>query len=243
MERRLDRLNHQELRRLVPERIDAVILPVGTIEAHGIIPLGTDLLIPEAMAARIGEEVDALVAPAIPYGITRGLVGYPGTVCIRSEVFQAYVSDVVESLADAGFRKIIVLNGHGGQIDELKAALFETGKVCRVKTLLINWWVDTEEIRAKTLKREGGHAGSDETAAIMAIDAALVRPELYDPELEMRYSSSFSAYPFPGTIITYSDGDNSLNLDEGACKAYFDAVTAKVAATIRTITTKWSQLR
>jgi creatinine amidohydrolase len=242
MERHLINLNHNELKTLVPGKIDTVIVPVGTIEAHGVIPLGTDMLIPDSLADRLCTEIDALIAPSIPYGITRGLVGHPGTVSIRSEVFKAYVSDVLASLVRTGFEKIVVLNGHGGQIEELQDALFEVSKTSRVKVLLINWWYGMEDICRQTLGREGGHAGADETAAIMAIDPSLVRRDLYDEKMVMRHSSVFSAYPFPGSIITYAEGDARLNLDEAKCRAYFDAVTTNLVKLTKEVIEKWEMI-
>ncbi len=239
MEKRIKYINHVELARLVPAKFDTVLLPVGTMEAHGVIPIGTDILIPEAMAERVAAEVDLLVAPTIPYGITHSLYGHPGGVNIAGEVFKAYVYDVVASLARTGFEKIIVLNGHGGQISELKDALYDANRNLGVKTLLINWWFDTDEERRKHLGREGGHAASDETAPIMAIDPSLVRRDLYDEEMITKKTGFFSAYPYPGTIITYTDGDWSLNFDEESCRAYFDAVTRKVIDFIETVLRKW----
>jgi creatinine amidohydrolase len=242
MERRLGNINHLELKDLVPARIDTVLVPVGTIEAHGIVPLATDVIIPQALADRICEDVNALVAPAVPYGITRGLVGHPGTVSIRPDIFKAYVHDLLKSLADAGFTKIVVLNGHGGQTDELKDVLFEVSRTTPAKTLLIDWWYETDEIRKQTLEREGGHAGADETAAIVAIDGTLVKPDLYRDDMVMRYGKSFSAYPFPGSIITYTEGDGSLNLDPERCKAYFDQVTARITGIIKEVLAKWDRI-
>jgi creatinine amidohydrolase len=239
MERRIAYLNHVDLKNLVPAKIDTVILPVGTIEAHGVIPLGTDMLIPDALAERLAPELNALVAPSIPYGITRGLYGHPGTVFITPEVFRAYVADVVASLAKTGFEKIVVMNGHGGQITELQDALFEASKTSNVKALLINWWFGMEDLCKEKLEREGGHAGADETAAIVAIDPALVRRDLYDDKMITRQGPSFRAYPFPGSIITYADGDGRLNFDEKACRAYFDGVTSRLLVLIKDILSRW----
>jgi creatinine amidohydrolase len=242
VERRLNFLNHLELKGLVPDKTDIVLVPVGTIEAHGIIPLGTDVIIPEAMAGRIAEDINALIAPTVPYGITRSLVGYPGTVSIRPDVFQAYMADLFESLVRTGFRKVVVINGHGGQRDELKDALFAVSKATGAKTLFIDWWYETDEIRQRTLEREGGHAAADETACIMAVDPSLVKPDLFDDEMVAMHSRAYAAYPFPGPIITYTEGDTSLNLDEDACRAYFDQVVAKVTATIKTVLSKWNRM-
>ena len=239
MERRLAYLNHNELREIVPARIDTVIVPVGTIEAHGVIPVGTDMLIPDALAERLCGDLDGLVAPSIPYGITRGLYGHPGTVFITPQVFKAYVADVIASLAKTGFRKIVIINGHGGQITELQDALFEASKASSVKALLINWWFGMEDICKDKLEREGGHAGADETAAVMAIDPALVKRDLYNDKMVVRQAPSFRAYPFPGSIITYGEGDARLNFDETRCRAYFDAVVARLLALIKDILSRW----
>lgn len=239
MERRLGYLNHRELKDLVPEKIDTVLLPVGTVEAHGVIPLGTDILIPEALAERLSEALDALVAPAIPYGITRGLYGHPGTVFITPQTFKSYVADVMASLAKTGFDKIVVINGHGGQIVELQDAIFDASKTSNVKTLLVNWWIGMEDLCKQNLEREGGHAGADETAAVMAIDPAFVRKNLYDEGMTVRQTPTFRAYPFPGTIITYAEGDGRLNFDRARCEAYFDAVVARLLGTIKDILSRW----
>lgn len=242
MERRLGYLNHNELRKLVPDEIDTVIVPIGTVEAHGITPLGTDVIIPEAMAERVAPQVDAIIAPTVPYGITRGLAGHPGTISIQPDVFQAYVGDLLRSLADIGFTRIVVLNGHGGQTDQLKDVIFDAHRETGAKTLLIDWWYETDDIRNEVLEREGGHAGADETACIVAIDPSLVKRELYDENMKTAYSKAFSAYPFPGTIITYTKGDSSLNLDEAKCRTYFDQVTARVTSIIKEVTAKWNTL-
>jgi creatinine amidohydrolase len=242
VERRLSHLNHIELKKLVPGKLDTVILPVGTIEAHGVIPLGTDLLIPERLAECLATEIEALIAPAIPYGITRGLYGHPGTVFITPAVFRAYVADVLGSLAKTGFGKIVVVNGHGGQITELGDALFDASKTSNVKVVLINWWFGMEDLCKENLGREGGHAGADETAAVMTIDPALVKRDLYDDKMTTRQAPYFKAYPFPGTIITYVEGDGRLNFDEAKCKAYFDAVVARLTVAVKDILARWDTI-
>jgi creatinine amidohydrolase len=239
MERHICRINHTELEALVPAKIDTVILPVGTIEAHGVIPLGTDMLIPDALAERLCGELNALVAPSIPYGITRGLYGHPGTVFITPQVFKAYVADVIASLAKTGFEKIVIINGHGGQITELQDALFEASKTSSVKALLINWWFGMEDICRDKLEREGGHAGADETAAVMAIDPALVKRDLYSDKMVVRQAPSFRAYPFPGSIIVYAEGDGRLNFDGTRCRAYFDAVAERLLALVKDLLSRW----
>ncbi len=240
MERRISNLNHLEFRKLVEGGIDTALIPVGTIEAHGITPLGTDVIIPEAMAERIAAEVNAIIAPAVPYGITRGLVGHPGTIRIRPETFKAYIEDILESLAGAGLRNLVVLNGHGGQTTELKDALFEAGRRSGARTLLIEWWYDIDDIRETELERTGGHAGADETACVMAVEPSLVKPDLFDEKQVAFFSRSYSAYPVPGSIVIYTEGDWSLNLDQSKCEGFFDAVARRVTETITKVIEGWT---
>jgi creatinine amidohydrolase len=63
MERRMQYMNWIDFKKLIPKRIKTVILPIGTIEAHGVIPLGTDNIIPEEIALEIAEKIDAVICP------------------------------------------------------------------------------------------------------------------------------------------------------------------------------------
>ncbi|MFO7650572.1 MAG: creatininase family protein, partial [bacterium] len=79
--RRLAELTWREFGAAVPRRTDLVLIPVGTIEAHGVTALGTDNAIPESIAARIAGPLGALIAPTINYGITKTLLPWPGDAC------------------------------------------------------------------------------------------------------------------------------------------------------------------
>src|SRR5262249_34227044 len=118
MTHRLTDLSWEQFRARVPASCDLAIVPVGTIEAHGAIPLGTDTIIPVALAARLAPKWNALVAPAVGYGVTNSLLPYPGSTTVTSATFRAYLFEATAGLADAGFRRVVILNGHGGQSDE-----------------------------------------------------------------------------------------------------------------------------
>ncbi|MBI4721223.1 MAG: creatininase family protein, partial [Chitinivibrionia bacterium] len=125
MERKLQRLHWLKVRELVPSKINTVLLPVGTVEGHGSACLGTDNVIPEDIADGIAERVNALVAPIINYGITRSLYRYPGGSTIKPEHYALYSRDVLDSMVDSGFKNIVVINGHGGNNDVMKAVACE----------------------------------------------------------------------------------------------------------------------
>ena len=75
--RELERLNWMEVRALVPARIDTVLLPLGTLEPHGVTANGADILAPVAIARVLAPKVNALVAPVVPYGVTGAMDAYP----------------------------------------------------------------------------------------------------------------------------------------------------------------------
>ena len=112
----LDELNWMEFRQVVPSQVQTVLLTVGTLEPHGVANNGADNTAPVAMARAIAGDVNALIAPHIPYGITGSLAAYPGAMQIPEPAFRAYFQAVVDGLVKNGFKNVIVLNGHGGEI-------------------------------------------------------------------------------------------------------------------------------
>ena len=97
--REIERINWIEFRQWVPSKIDTVLLPLGTLEPHGVAPNGTDILAPLAIAREIAPRVNAMVAPAVPYGFTGSLDAYPGSFTIPEDVFRNYVGAVIAGLA------------------------------------------------------------------------------------------------------------------------------------------------
>ena len=107
----MERINWIEFREWVPAKIQTVLLPLGTLEPHGVAPNGTDILVPVAMAREIAPRVNAMVAPAVPYGFTGILDAYPGSFTIPEDIFRGYVRAVLAGLAKNKFKNIILLNG------------------------------------------------------------------------------------------------------------------------------------
>ena len=158
MERNLNRLNWQNVKKQVEAGCHRVILPVGTMEAHGAIPLGTDNIIPETMAERIAEKCEALIAPTVNYGVTKSLIKYPGSLTVSSETFTVYMYEIMSSLVKSGFTEIIVLNGHGGHIREMKEAAYKAHFEDDAKVAVIEWWEMCHDLVEKHYQTSGGHA-------------------------------------------------------------------------------------
>lgn len=241
--RDMNRINWMEFKEVVPAKISTVILPTGTLEPHGVTANGSDNLAPEALARKIAVEVNALIAPTLPYGMTGSMSNYPGAFEISEPAYRMFVRDLLEGLAANGFKNIIIMNGHGGpQTAVLQAVAGEVANRHRgLRTLVINWWSYTSDITKEVFGQDGGHAGLNETAFMQAIDAQLVDQKRYKKELAIPYPerNSWAATPFPASIGLYQAGQGYPDFDEKKAKIYFERVTQAVAALIKDTIKRW----
>src|SRR3989442_6777702 len=92
---------------------DLVLVPTGSTEQHGPhSPLSTDVIIPTEVCRRVAMRLEALVAPPVNYGISAGHRGFRALAYVKSQTFISLIEDVAFSLAEAGFRRIVFVNGH-----------------------------------------------------------------------------------------------------------------------------------
>jgi len=240
--REMERISWLEFREWIPAKIDTVLLPLGTIEAHGVIPNGTDIIAPVAMAKEIAPRVNAMIAPVIPYGFTGVLDAYPGSFTIPENIYRDYVRAVLLGLAKNKFKNIILLNGHGGgQTAILNALVQEVGRETGSRILVINWWSYCADVCQKVFGEDGGHAGNTETAYMLAVDPSLVRQQDYKDDMAtaMPAPNTWSAYPFPSSIMLYKEGQGLPNFDLAKAKTYFKKVNDKIARLIEDTIKKW----
>ena len=238
----MERINWMEFREWVPAKIEVVLLPLGTIEAHGVTANGTDIIAPVAMAKEIAPRVNAMIAPAIPYGFTGILDAYPGGFTVPEDVYRAYVRAVLIGLAKNKFKNIIMLNGHGGgQTAILGALAQEVGRETRTRILVVNWWSFCSDVTREVYGEDGGHAGENETAYMMAVDPSLVWKERYNSDMATAIPApnTWSAYPFPSSILLYKEGQGYPKFDLAKAKTYFAKVNDKVARLIEETIRKW----
>lgn len=88
----------------MPAKIDTVLLPLGTLEPHGVMANGADILAPVAIAREIGPKVNATIAPVVAYGFTGSMDAYPGTFTVPEDVYRPYVRSVLLGLAKNRFK-------------------------------------------------------------------------------------------------------------------------------------------
>lgn len=241
MTRELQKLNWLQVKKLVPDSIDTIILPVGTVEAHGSACIGTDNFIPETIALGIAERIKALVAPTINYGITRSLYRYSGGLTISPDVFEAYLANVLDSLADSGFRNFIVMNGHGGNNSVLKAVALPFHQERKANIAVIHWWELCAEMTEEFFGHAGGHAGTDEAAMVQAIDPAFVDEAAYDKEMAYLFRPGADVYPVPGTILLYKRDEGYPEFDLERSKEYRKKVIVTVGDFVEMVLSRWKK--
>jgi creatinine amidohydrolase len=93
---------------------DRAVLPLGSTEQHAYLSLSVDSILSERVAAEAAEPLGVPVFPALAYGITPYFRAFPGTLTLRVETYLRVVLDLLDSLAASGFRRIVLVNGHGG---------------------------------------------------------------------------------------------------------------------------------
>jgi len=155
------------------------LLPVGSTEQHGPhLPLGTDWMTAQEIARRAGKKGGWLVLPTIPVGVSEHHRQFWGTLWVPLEVLRDYVMSVARSLAFHGLRKIVFVNGHGGNTRALEEAARRLREE-RIYAYVYVWWRAIAETIAQIVESGGSHAGEMETAVVLAIAPELVRPENY----------------------------------------------------------------
>lgn len=184
---------------------DLVILAVGSIECHGRhLPLGTDTLVPDRLLEMIeARRSGVLIAPTIPYGSCDYFMEYPGTVDLGDDLLYRVLARVADCLYAHGARHFVILNGHGGNaraINQVGYDLYRRGGLLAA----LHWWKMVWDMNPAW---KGGHGGGEETAAIMAIDPAMVDAgELYHalslrPVSDDIEATHFTAAAYKGVSI------------------------------------------
>ena len=225
-----------------------LVLPVGSVEQHGRhMPVGTDTILAHsvALSAAAGMEGRVAVLPPPWYGFSAHHMRFPGTVTLKAATMMALVEDIVGSVVEHGFRRIVVVNGHGGNggIIDVLASTLGNRFYGRARIASLTYFQLARAAIAELRESaEGGmgHACEFETAMLQHI-----RPDL------VKMDAASVTYPDPGSgylttdllggsaVRTYHDfgdlsptgtlGDPSLASPEKGAR-FHHAVSAELAA-------------
>ncbi|HEY1067950.1 MAG TPA: creatininase family protein [Pirellulales bacterium] len=180
---------------------EVAVIPCGATEPHNLhLPYGTDSYEAETIANRLAEAAWAkgakiLVLPTVPFGTETNQRGCLLSINVNPSTLFAFLTDVIESLAGHGIKKVLILNSHGG--NDFKPLLREIFGRFGSHVFLCNWYTVLKDVYPEIFRDPGDHAGELETAFILASHPHLVRKK----------------------------ADGSLDADEGAVRSSrFDAV-------------------
>ena len=149
---RLEELNWFDVESYL-EGEDRLMLVIGSCEQHGYLSLLTDVKIPLALADAASQQSGVLVAPPLNFGVSPYFMAYPGTISLRTSTFLDVVEDLVRSVYAHGFRRLLVLNGHGGN-DAARSRLFELAS--QLPGLHLSWyaWWQSHSVQTVAMEHE-----------------------------------------------------------------------------------------
>ncbi len=119
---------------------DRAVLPLGCTEQHAYLSLSVDSILSETVAIDAAEPLGIPVFPVLPYGPTASFMAYPGTVSLQVKTYLALVRDVLDSIVTHGFRRILVVNGHGGNQPAANLIEYMMQENPAIEIKFHSWW-------------------------------------------------------------------------------------------------------
>jgi len=197
-------LQRKHTRREFRERMQSgelrgCIIPVGAIEQHlEHLAMEHDWRSVCHVAVAVAERLQprVLVAEGLMAGISEHHMRHPGTLSLRPGTFLAVLSDLIDSVVRAGFKNVLVLNGHGGNVAPISGAWEQSVRLSQVNLHFLSYWDVLTEADAKELLRSGhqlpedlpGHAQEFETAFALAAFAENVRTKMWTDQPDQKPS-------------------------------------------------------
>jgi creatinine amidohydrolase len=221
-----------------------VLLPIGATEQHGPhLPLGTDTLhaehVAEQAARALAPRYPVVVAPALPYGCSAHHVPFGGTASLSPATLLQVLADLGGSLAASGFRRIFLVNGHGGNHHITAQSAQDLALAHDVDAAAASWWHLAADafVAAGALEHGNvpGHAGAFETSIVLAL-----RPELVAPDPPARdHGPGRSSFGEPLTVALHDSWQQldgwSDNPAAGAADRGREYLTLGVAALVAAV--------
>jgi creatinine amidohydrolase len=122
------------------ERDDRIVLPLGSTEQHAYLSVGTDAILAERVSIEAADPLGVLVAPALPYGLAPYFAAFPGSPSLRTSTYLALVGDLLDSLHGQGFKRFLLVNGHGGNMPVEGLAAEWAAAHPDGRAIVHHWW-------------------------------------------------------------------------------------------------------
>jgi creatinine amidohydrolase len=117
------------------KRDDRCVLPLGSTEQHAYLSLNVDSILAERVAVEAAEPLGVPVFPVVAYGITPYFRAFPGSITLRVDTYLRVVGDILDAMAEQGFKRILLVNGHGGNVP--------------ARSIVGEWMADRSDVRIK----------------------------------------------------------------------------------------------
>jgi creatinine amidohydrolase len=227
-------------------RFTAALLPIGTVEAHGPGPIGTDNLIPAALAERLSLRLDMPVLPLMPYGLVQSLLAYPGACSLTPATLEACLFEIGASLHRHGLRHLFVLNGHGGNTAALGNAAQRLFRETGLNVAVLDWWWEVQKLAVEIFGEGGmGHAAIDEMAMLVGLRPDVGAAVPREPVPAFYKYKGLQVFPSPRPVITYDHADEAVDfgrLDPEKCARFAEQATDAMELMIREILEGWEEI-
>jgi len=174
-------------------RGDTAIVPVGTLHAHGPIPIGIDARSVEKLADEVGKKTGVMVLPLQAYGENDKMKAYPGSITIGADVIEAVYADICRSLYQNGVRRVVFLNGHGGNHEPLLRA-GRTARALGMLVAIVEWGYIEKALRPDLFTE--GNFTSEYSLAELAVAVAIDGTDIAD----LRRGVYKGEWGFPPTV-------------------------------------------
>lgn len=164
---------------------DLAILPLGSTEQHGGLSLSVDAILAEKMAVDSAEPLGIPVFPVVAYGVTPYFRAYPGTISLRVATYIAVVRDILDGLKDQGFKRILIVNGHGGNQPAGSLAIEWMADNPGIAVKFHNWWnAPATFAKVQEIDPVASHASWMENFPWTRLDG-VVQPSQQKPMVEL----------------------------------------------------------
>jgi len=170
--------NWMQIEALLQSGEDRAVLPLGSIEQHAYLSLAVDALLAEQIAVDAAEPLGVPVFPAQPYGYTPTYMAFPGTLTLRLQTLLAVVEDLVGSLHHHGFRRVLIVNGHGGNNGAASLAQELMARHAGLRLRWHNWWAAPRTMAfVRAHDPQASHASWMENFASTRLDSVVLPAE------------------------------------------------------------------
>jgi len=239
----IENLLTSEITKLVPDTTSRIIIPCGALEAHGAVGLGTDTIIPKGLAEELAPRLNALISPAIPFGVLKTLANYSGSVTLTESLYKDLIYEIGSGFIDTGFDEIIFLNGHSGNRSGIKKAAFELHRDFSIYALVYDWFMEKDDITMAIYDGPGGHSGAGEVGLVAAFNPDAAPNNLWNKDDAGTLNPAIAAFPGPYPIILMEEDSGLPDYDLEKAKTFKNEVVELAFKSLDKVIHRWDEIK